>query len=91
MGRGRGLVFAGGVLVATLPTLTARAESLQFGPHDVTMLFSKRENKNEVVYAVHLDENCAPAGATPVFAFWRMHEKGPAVIEPLLDREQRAY
>lgn len=91
--RVRALVFGGGVLAATLPTLTARAEPLHFGPYDVTRLFSisKSENKNEVVYAVHLDESCAPAGDAPVFAFWRMNEKGPAIIEPLLDREQRAY
>lgn len=87
------VLLPGGVLVATFSTSAAPAEPLHFGPHDVAMLFSisKSENKNEVVYAVHLDEHCAPDGDTPVFAFWRMHEKGPAVIEPLLDREQRAY
>jgi uncharacterized protein DUF4833 len=85
--------ISGGALVATFIASAAPAEPLHFGPHDVTMLFSisKSENKNEVVYAVHLDENCAPDGDAPVYAFWRMHEKGPAVIEPLLDREQRAY
>jgi hypothetical protein len=77
----------------TLLAAGARADALRFGPHDVTSLFtiSKSENKNEVVYAVHLDERCAPVGDAPVFAFWRMHEKGPNVIAPLLDREQRAY
>jgi hypothetical protein len=66
---------------------------LRFGPHDFNSLFtiSKSENKNEVVYAIHLDEQCAPVGDAPVFAFWHMYEKGPAVIEPLLAREERAY
>jgi Domain of unknown function (DUF4833) len=92
LGAARTLI-AGGALGATFIASTAPAEPLHFGPHDVTLLFtiSKSENKNEVVYAVHLDESCAPVGDAPVFAFWRMLEKGPAVIEPLLDREQRAY
>jgi hypothetical protein len=80
-------------LALTLLAAGARADGLRFGPHDVTSLFSisKSENKNEVVYAVHLDERCAPVGDAPIFAFWRMHEKGPNIIAPLLDREQRAY
>ena len=81
--------FAGVIFVA----FSARSEPLHFGPRDVTSLFSisKSENKNEVVYAIHLDAQCAPVGDAPVFAFWRMHEKGPNVIEPLLSREESAY
>ncbi len=69
------------------------AQSLTFGPHDVTSLFSisKSENKNQVIFALHLDDHCSPVGTAPVFAFWRMYEKGPTFIEPLLDREQAAY
>jgi hypothetical protein len=52
---------------------------------------SKSENKNEVQYAVHLDERCQPAGAAPIFAYWRMLEKGPSVTEPLLPQELDAY
>jgi Domain of unknown function (DUF4833) len=72
------------------PALSA---PLVFGPHDFMSLFSisKSENKNEVVYGIHLDGQCSPVGESPVFAFWRMNEKGPAVIEPLLAREERAY
>jgi hypothetical protein len=69
------------------------AAPLRFGPRDITSVFSisKSENKNEVVYGIHLDAQCAPAGDSPVFAYWRMNEKGPAVIEPLLSREEGAY
>ncbi len=86
---------AGGAGLALL-LLSAGApggDPLHFGPHDFTSLFSisKSENKNEVAFAIHLDAQCAPAGDAPVFAFWRMNEKGPAVIEPLLGREERAY
>lgn len=89
----RHLVHGAAIVAAMLVTALAPAQSLHFGPHDVTSLFSisKSENKNEVVFALHLDEHCAPAGNNPVFAFWRMNEKGPNFIEPLLDREQRAY
>ena len=90
----RSRIASGATLLATsLLSAAVAAEPLHFGPHDVTELFSisKSENKNEGVYAVHLDERCAPVGETPVFAFWRMHEKGPASIEPLLAREEAAY
>jgi hypothetical protein len=71
----------------------SRADALRFGPHDFTSLFtiSKSENRNEVVFAIHLDERCAPVGDAPVFPFWRMYEKGPHVVEPLLSREEAAY
>jgi hypothetical protein len=52
---------------------------------------AKSENANEVHYGIHLDETCAPSGAAPVFAYWRMLERGPSVTEPLLSREIRAY
>ncbi len=56
------------------------------------MLFvSKSENKNQVHYGVHLDDSCAFTSSAPVFAYWRMLERGPNVTEPLLDREQRGY
>jgi hypothetical protein len=80
-------------LALLLLSAEASGQPLHFGPNDFTSLFSisKSENKNEVVYAVHLDAQCAPVGDAPVFAFWRMNEKGPAVVEPLLKREEPAY
>jgi uncharacterized protein DUF4833 len=52
---------------------------------------AKSENKNQVHYGIHLDEACAPAGDAPVFAYWRMLERGPFATEPLLSREVPAY
>ncbi|HEY1694448.1 MAG TPA: DUF4833 domain-containing protein [Polyangiaceae bacterium] len=52
---------------------------------------SKSENKNQVQYAVDVDEHCVPAGGTPVRAYWRMLELGPARTEALLEREVPAY
>jgi hypothetical protein len=52
---------------------------------------SKTENRNYVQFAERLDPSCAPAGAAPVYAYWRMVERGPAATEPLLPLEQPAY
>ena len=69
------------------------AEPLRFGPHDVASLFtiSKSENRNEVHYGIMLDPACVPVGAAPVFAYWRMRERGPLATEPLLSREVPVY
>jgi Domain of unknown function (DUF4833) len=60
---------------------------------DVASVFhvAKSENRNQVHYGIHLDESCAPVGGAPLFAYWRMLERGPAAIEPLLQREVGAY
>ena len=78
------LVFAA-ALVATVVHGAA--------PHDVGTVFfvAKSENRNQVHYGIHLDAACAPEGASPVFAYWRMLERGPLATEPLLSREVRAY
>lgn len=62
-------------------------------PSELPSVFfiSKSENKNQVHYAVALDQNCVPAGAAPVRPYWRLLEKGAAVTAPLLARERRAY
>jgi hypothetical protein len=52
---------------------------------------SKSENKNQVHFAVKVDERCAPVGAAPVRPYWRVLERGPAVTEPLSPLEQPAY
>lgn len=52
---------------------------------------AKSENKNQVHFAVAVDARCAPLGDAPVRPYWRMLEKGPAVTEPLLAREQGPY
>jgi len=52
---------------------------------------SKSQNRNQVHYAVAIDANCAPAGNTPVRAYWRLLEQGPGLTAPLLEREQEVY
>jgi len=52
---------------------------------------AKSENKNQVHFAIAVDETCAPIGDAPVRNYWRMLEKGPTVTEPLLSHERGAY
>ncbi len=76
-------------LVALTAFLTASASAQ--ATHDASLFsISKSENRNEVIYAIHLDGRCAPLGEAPVYAFWRMNERHGAV-EPLLRREEPAY
>jgi hypothetical protein len=63
------------------------------GARDVRSVFfvAKSENRNQVHYGIHLDRSCAPVGDRPVFAYWRMFERGPEAIEPVLPVELQAY
>ena len=54
-------------------------------------LISKSENKNQVHYAVRVDDGCLPAGAAPVEPYWRMLERSTWATERLLPRESRVY
>jgi hypothetical protein len=59
---------------------------------DLTLFsISKSENRNEVRYAVQVDSECRPVGASPVHAYWQNLEQGPTNTSPLLWIEQRAY
>jgi hypothetical protein len=80
-------------VLAVVPKVAHGDSPTEAPPRDVTSVFfvAKSENKNQVHYGVHLDPSCAPTGRSPVFAYWRMFEKGPLAIEPLLAREVRAY
>ena len=68
---------------AELPKPRARTISL--------FTIGKSQNKNQVQYAVHVDDQCVPVPGAPVFAYWRMLELGPTRVEPLLPRELSAY
>lgn len=80
------------LLLGTL-ALSSAASAAGAPPAELPSVFfiSKSENKNQVHYAVALDQNCVPAGAAPVRPYWRLLEEGPEVTAPLLAREQRAY
>ncbi len=55
------------------------------------LAIAKSSNRNQVHYAVQVDDACAPAGAAPVRPYWRMLEKSADATEPLGGFEQRAF
>ena len=70
----------------------ARPAGAELGRSVRSVFFvAKSENRNQVHYGVALDGSCTPVGAAPVFAYWRMRERGPLATEPLLSREVPAY
>jgi len=86
--------FVGPMLAASAMSLVASAASGDRAlPREGAPLFSisKSENRNQVAFAVRLDAECRPVGSAPVYAFWRMLERSPAAVEPLLPVEQGAY
>lgn len=99
----RKLGFAScGVLAAVLgaassvrggPVPLATVHPLRLPSALVSSVFhiEKSENKNQVHYAVRVDERCRPAGKAPVYAYWRDFEDGPKAVSPLLQHEQPAY
>jgi hypothetical protein len=71
--------------------LAAPAVALPSSSVESVFHIGKSENRNQVHYAVHVDDACRPVGAQPVFAYWRELERGPNAISPLLERERPAY
>jgi hypothetical protein len=70
----------------------ARADSPSaIGSTVAAFTIAKSENKNQVQYAVRVDDRCVPAGGEPAFAYWLMLEQGPARTEALLPQEGEAY
>ena len=77
-----------GLVSAIAIAFPARAGNVEIPS---AFFISKSENKNQVHYAVLVDDNCRPVGNAPVRPYWRELERGPGVTSPLLDREQPAY
>jgi hypothetical protein len=77
------------VLVVAAVALSGPASARPILELPSVLVIAKSSNRNQVHYAVLLDESCAPVGLSPVRAYWRMLERGPLATEPLLDSEQR--
>ncbi|MEY4582249.1 MAG: hypothetical protein RL701_6952 [Pseudomonadota bacterium] len=79
--------------VAWFATAHPLFAAVQLPAAEVQSLFfiSKSENKNQVHYAVLVDDACRPVGDHPVYGYWRELEVGPQATSKLLDHEQRAY
>src|SRR4029078_2517058 len=62
------------VVVAFVLAPSARAED----PHSVFFI-QRNKNRNEVHYAISLDENCRPKGDEPMTNYWLRLEDGPNI------------
>jgi uncharacterized protein DUF4833 len=81
------LVAAAGV--ALVPSTASANQSPQALEIPSALVIVKSSNKNQVHYAVQVDESCAPTGGQPVSPYWLMLERGPDVTEPLSGSEER--
>ncbi|UJR83101.1 DUF4833 domain-containing protein [Sandaracinus amylolyticus] len=70
----------------------ARADP-RIGEFDLPTLFyiAKSDDRNRVDYGVRLDEQCAPASHSPIFAYWRRFEPGQALLGDLSVLDRRGY
>jgi len=88
--RARAFARVLGVATALAVAPSARADDPRFGRHDIRSLFviGKNIDRDEVRYGIHLDPDCQPRGAEPIYAYWQQIEQGPDVVEDLnfLDR-----
>jgi len=80
-----GLVSA---FLLAAPSTTRAAQPSEIAS---ALAIQKSTNKNQVHYAVAVDDTCTPAGAAPVHAYWRMLEKSPDATESLSRGEERAF
>jgi Domain of unknown function (DUF4833) len=78
----------GGVFVAGLSSAAGAS-----GPSEISsgLVITKSSNRNEVHYAVQVDDACTPAGRSPIRPYWRMRERGADATEPLVESELRAF
>jgi hypothetical protein len=78
-------------LVMLGSTPVASATKPAFTVLGSVFFIAKSENKNQVHYAVKVDDHCRPVGNSPLYGYWREQERGPRVTSPLLKHEQSAY
>jgi Domain of unknown function (DUF4833) len=78
-----------GALLATLlgavPAGAGHGAEAELTP---VFVVDKSLNRNQVVYALDLDRQCAPRGDRPVHVYWRMRERGEDETEGVLDLEE---
>ncbi|NOK22016.1 DUF4833 domain-containing protein [Corallococcus carmarthensis] len=77
------------VALTTVATLASAAGAPL--PAQSAFFLSRSENRNQVHYALRLDEACRPVGTRPVQVYWRMLERGASEVEELLEVEQPVY
>lgn len=88
----KNLMLSAAMLVglAARPAVSAEQAVAPRGTES-TFFISRSENRNQVHYGVRVGEDCRPVGTSPVYAYWRMLEKGDSETEPLLGIEGPVY
>jgi hypothetical protein len=76
----------GGAVVAGLSGTASASQAVPSA-----LVITKSSNKNQVHYAVQVDDACVPDGPSPVYPYWRMLERGTGATEPLASDELRAF
>ena len=77
--------------LAVLVSSSVLAASLPMHEPDSVIYLTKNTNGNQVHYGVKLEEDCTPSGKKPVYAYWRMLEKGHSEQAGLMFWEQPGY
>ena len=62
-----------------------------YGPPTSVFFIQRNKNRNEVHYRLDVDEDCLPAGKSPLSPYWRRLEEGPDVVKPITLLQRRAY
>jgi hypothetical protein len=86
LGRGLSVATLALLSVVASPTLASAGQASELSS---ALVITKSSNRNQVNYALQLDEACAPSGSSPVRPYWLMLERGPSAIESLSSGEQR--
>lgn len=81
------------VVVAVVAALLAAAAPGRARAAETGSVFhiDRNKNRNQVHYGVHVDDQCRPVGAQPVYNYWLRLEKNPPETEPLRFFQQAAY
>ncbi len=72
-----------------MAALSSTAAANTAGQIPSALVITKSSNKNEVNYAVEVDDACEPVGPAPVHPYWRMIERGEGVTQGLRSDELR--
>jgi hypothetical protein len=89
----KGQVIALAVIACSLGVGSDAHADARFWANDIRTLFviAKNIDRDEVQYGIHLDKDCAPIGAEPLYAYWRQLEQGPDVTEDLNVLDKTVY
>jgi hypothetical protein len=78
-------------VVVALAAAFAPAQPAAAADPESVFHIDRNKNRNQVHYGVHVDDQCRPVGAEPVYNYWLRREENPPVVQPLKYFQQAAY